>query len=227
MEFIQEVSAKLLEFGESIGGIAVAAPLAIVAAIVLILFARFSYKLFKIVLPLLTGIIAAIAGSEYLASIIEANFPTVKDQINPVLLSIVAIAVAVTFICFIFRKLPTIVLGVSISYLTIPTYIFPAMRKIEFVAEVLVNLDMETAVLFATVIGFIITAIAILILYKLLNHIYVLVTSVAVSVVALAVPAIFLFASFPFAATATFAAIVIGAMIGLLFSYQQLLTVRN
>ncbi len=226
MEFIQEVSAKLLEFGESIGGIAVAAPLSILAAIILLLFARFSYKLFKIVLPIAASLIVAIAGAEHLASVITSSFPEVEGQINPVLLSIIILAVTVLIVSIIFRKLAIILIGAGVCALVVPAVVFPAMRGNEFVGNVLVNLDMDTAVLFAGVFTVILTLVVIYVLYKFVNNVYVLATSVAASVAALAIPTVFLFASFSFAPTATFAAIVIGAMIGLWFTHRQMLTVR-
>ena len=84
MDFVNEISSKVLAFGDKMSstlGIFFI-PTVLVAAILLLGFARYSYKLLNVVLPLSCVASGAVVGANHLAPVLAEKFGFISQIAN-------------------------------------------------------------------------------------------------------------------------------------------------
>lgn len=219
MEIVKEISANVLSFGDSIGFFLV--PAVVLVAIALFVFAKYSYKLFRIVLPLTGVILGAVVGSNVLASFVESSFPAVSNYLSPSFLAGIVVAALLAFFCFKFHKLTVLLIGASIGYLFVSGIIEALLRLLPIVQETLLNMTREQANIIGAIFSLVCVIITLVLFYKFFRPIYIFATSVGGAGLALGVTAIFIFANTSIAEIAVITAASIGAVIGLVFFAQQ------
>ena len=101
MEMVNDISAKILGFGAQFSGTLgmFFIPVVILSAIALILFAKYSYKFLKIVLPVAGMGVGAYLGATYVAPLVETHLAVVGQYINPGYLCAFVLAVVLGLLC--------------------------------------------------------------------------------------------------------------------------------
>ena len=219
MEIVKDISANVLSFGDSIGFFLV--PAIVLIAIALFAFARYSYKFFRVLLPLTGVILGAVVGSNVLASFVEDSFPNISSYISPSFLAGIIVAAALAFFCFKLHKLTVLLIGGSLGYLFIAGIVEALLRKIPYVQQTLVNMTSEEAVTIGAIFTLVCVALTLVIFHFFFRPIYVLTTTVGGCACALGIAAIFIFANTSISEVAVLTAAGIGAVVGLVFFAKQ------
>lgn len=220
MEIVKQISATLLPLGDKLSAFLI--PALILTVALLFIFARYSYRLFKIILPLSCILLGSMVGANLLGPVLEKSLPDMAKYINPAYVAAFACAAVVALLCFKLLKLAIILTGAGVGYLFVSGLVHNLLRATEFVSDILVNTDMETAVLFSTILTVICIFVTVVLFHFLFKYIYILATSIGACAAALGVAAVFIFANTPIAETSIIVAVCIGALIGLVLSFKQL-----
>ena len=217
---VKQIVEAILPLGDKLGGYvyAILAPL----AVLLFLFGRYSYKIFKVVTILASVALGAFAGYAFLAPAVGENIPVIAGVIKPEHTIALVCAVFMALICSKIFKIAVLITGAGLGYLFLSGLLHSVLRDTEFVGQVILNTDMTTAVLFSTILTVLVVLLAMFIFQKFFKPIYIIATSIVSGAAALAIPAIFIFASLPFIETAVIVAAGLGAFVGLIFCGKQM-----
>ena len=219
MEIVKQISAPIIELGGTLGALLI--PVIIAASLLLLVFAKYSYKLFRIVLPIAGLGAGYYAGSKMLGYFVQTNLPEVAKVIDPSIAAGVACALVVALFCLRAQSLTILAIGLCVGYALIGDTVIKLLRSLDFVAEILLNVDKGTALVLAAIISLVCAVVTMAILKKFFNFVYIFTTSVGGCVLAFALPAIFIFASAAIFETAVAYAAGIGAALGLIFFIKQ------
>lgn len=217
MEIVTKMCAAVLELGNKLGAFLI--PALVVLSLALLFFARHSFKLFKIALPLAGLAAGYLVGSKELGPVLAKSVPELGS--NAGLIAGIACAVLIGIFCLRARTFTVLVIGICVGYALVGDVVIKAMREVKFIAEIVLNTDMSTAIILAAIISLICAIITMLIFKKFFNIIYLFATSVAGAALALAVPVIFICAKMAELEVAVVAAAGVGALIGLIFFAKQ------
>lgn len=168
-------------------------PALILTSLLLLVLAANSFRLFKIGFPVLGAVLGYVAGSKAFADFVAAKLPeSAASLVDPAIIAGVACALVCAFIFMVFRTLSIIVLDVAISYAVVGDVVIEALKKLQFVRDIIINLDAKSAMILGAILGGVCALISILIINKFFNVAYVICTSIIFTVMAFALPAIFL-----------------------------------
>ena len=220
MEIVKKISEAVLPVGEKLDILLVPAIMLTVA--LLFIFARYSYRLFKILLPLTCIVVGSMLGSTVIGPMIEKAFPSITGYVNPAYIGGFACAGIIAFLCIKLIKLAIIVTGAGVGYHFISGIVHNLLRSTKFVSEILVNTELSTAVFFSTILTILSIIVTVVLFHFFFKIIYILSTSIAGGAAALGIIAIFMFANTAIAETAVLVAAGIGAFIGLIFATKQI-----
>lgn len=218
MEIVQKISAPILEFGDKFATYLI--PALIVLPILLILFARFSYSIFKFVLPIAGAVAGYFAGAKYLTQFVEKYFTGYKF-IKPEYVAGAACALVLLILCCKGRKTAILLGGAGVGYLVVGNMVIDLLNKNSFMNEVLTNTPDDKKTMFLFMISVVCSLVVMYLFHKLFNFIYIYATSIASAAAALALPAIFLFNKFGNLEIGVLVCAGIGAFIGLIFGCIQ------
>ena len=223
MDIFKKVNDTVLGLGleEKLGAFLI--PALVLASLVLLFFARHSFKLFKIGLPLLGLAAGYFAGYKYLGKIVAEKLPEVAKTADPAVVAGVACALVLAIICLKMRTLTVLAIGVCVGYAFVGETVITLLRKLSLVKDILGNVDMKTAVTLAAILSVICAAVTMVILKKFFNLFYIAVTSIGCAMAALIIPAIFLASAFNLPFITITLASDIGAFIGFIFFVKQYL----
>lgn len=216
MEIISKISNSVLALGNTLGGLLL--PISIVAALVLLLFARHSHKLFKIVIPL-SGI-----GAGYFAFSTALNFffgEKLPADANTAVIAGAVGAFLVAVLCLRSRSIAFVLVGFLVGGSMISAVAIYILRQIDFVGEIVLNSDMKTAVIYASLIAVLCAIVTMFIFNRHVHFCYLLTTSVLSCVAALAVPTIILTAGMSNSEMIVLVAGSVGALLGMVFFIKQ------
>ena len=219
MEIVQKISAPIVEFGQTLNSFLI--PCIIFAAIALIAFAKYSYKCFKVVLPLAGIVLASMVGAEIFAPVIESSLPAVVEFVNPYYLAGIVCAALVAFICIKMFKVTILIIGGCTGYVLISSLVHGGLRMIPFVSEIILNTPKDKGAILSVTISIICALVTMFLFLKCFKLIYIFATSIAAGAFSIAIPAIFIFVNTGIADMATLVAAGIGAFIGLIFAAKQ------
>ena len=220
MDIIQKTSEVLLSFSAKLGPLMI--PIVFLASFILLAFAKYSYKLFKIILPVAAGIFVALATAKYLAPTVAKIIPGLAEKVHPSIISAGLIAVLVAIICYKLHVLTVLIVATGLGYTAVSWVVHKLLRTMDFVNKILWYLTMPEAVLFSTVVSVVCAIFTVYFFYRHFRKTYIIVTAIPASVISFALLAIFLFGSFPFATLATLIAAGIGLIVGIVLCDQQL-----
>ena len=218
MEIVQKISAPILEFGNKFEAYLI--PALILLPILLILFSRFSYSIFKIVFPIAGALAGYFAGEKFLTQVVEKFFQG-YEFIKPEHVAGAACALVLFILCLAGRKTAILAIGACVGYLVVGKIAIDALCKIGFMQEVLNNTPEDKKTIFLFMISAICACVVMYLFHKLFKVIYIYGTSIVSAVAAFAVPAIFVFNKLGNLEMATLVAAGIGALLGLLFGRIQ------
>lgn len=221
---IQEISARIIKSVALINTefAVLVIPVVIIAAIALMAFARHSFKLFKVVLPF-AGIVAGyVAGSHFIGDLLAKYAPAVGEHIDPYLLAGLVVAAAAAFFCIKFPIVSIFLIGGTAGYILIGRLAKDILLAIPFVHAIATSVERPKSMAVGIIISVVCMIVTAFIVKKYFKTIYIMATSIGCSMLALGGAAIFLFESTSFTTYATIVALSIGAIIGLIFCYNQL-----
>ena len=223
MDFVNQISSKVLAFGDQIGGKlgVLFFPAVLVSAILLLCFARYSYKLLNVVLPLSCVASGAVVGANHLAPVLAEKFGFIGQIANIEFLAGFLVAAVFGLIALKSRALGVLIMGTAIGYLTVGALAKDILLSVDYVRE----LATQAGGFKATVVGILICIICMLatayILLKFFNSIYIVATTIFVATAALALVAIFICGSSPMAPVIILGASALGFVFGSYCCHEQ------
>ena len=218
MEIVQKISAPILEFGDKYATYLI--PALILLPILLILFSRFSYSIFKLIFPIAGAAVGYYAGSKFLTQVVEKFFIG-YEFIKPEHVAGAACALVLFVLCCKGRKTAILLIGAAVGYLVVGNIVADLLNKNSFMNEVLTNTPDDKRTMFLVMISVVCSLVVMYLFHKLFNFIYIYSTSIAAAVAAFAVPAIFLFNKFGNLEIGVIVCAGIGVLIGLIFGGIQ------
>ena len=218
MEIVDKISAPILEYGNKLGTYLV--PVLIALPILLILFSRFSFNIFKIVFPIAGAVAGYFAGAKFLTTFVEKYFTGYKF-IKPEYVAGAVCALVLLIFCFKGRKVAMLAIGASVGYLVVGKLAIDGLNKIKFMNEVLTNTPEDKRTMFYFMISAICALVLMYLFGKCFNALYIYATSVASAAAAVAVPALFIFEKVKVPEMSLLICAGVGALIGLIFGYIQ------
>lgn len=218
MDYIKELTVPVIELGNKLGGFLI--PTLVLASIALLLFAIFSFKLLKIVLPFAGAALGYVLGGQLLTPFLKDVFPGAGFFTTEMLAGIIC-GVVIGFICLKSYDLAVVIGGIAIGYVFLSELAIFGLRQLKFVRDVLLNTDMKTAVTIGIIISVLCGFITLCLFKKCFNITYILSTAVIATVLAFLIPAIFIFKDAESATKSILAAGDIGMCVGLLIGGIQ------
>ena len=218
MEFVRNISAPILEFGNKYATYLI--PALIFIPLLLILFSRFSYSIFKFVFPIAGAVAGYFAGAKYLTQLVEKYF-TGYEFIKPEYVAGAACALVLLILCCKGRKTAVLLCGAGVGYLVVGKIAIDALNKISVMKEILTNTPDDKRTMFLAMISIVCSLVVMFLFHKFFNFIYIYATSIGSAVAAFALPAIFLFTKFGNLEIGVLACAGVGALIGLIFGVVQ------
>lgn len=216
---IAQIIDAVLGLGANLGVLVI--PVALIAVIALGLFAKNSFKLFKLVLPLLGAAIGAYLGAGLLGKTIADAVPGLAKVIHPIYLVAIVFALIVSLIVSKHVKFTIFLVGAGVGYILIAEIVKGLLLKIPFVVDTAV----KSGIVITHVVGFIIaiavTLLCAIVLKKFFKVVYIIATSIAGMVASAGIAAIFLFASTTIAEIAVLASAVLGLILGIVAAVKQ------
>ena len=223
MDFVKDISIAVRTAVAPIGPLVI--PAIIAAVVLLVLFAKNSYKLFRVGLPFVAALAGAYIGAGLLGDIIKTNVPVIGDFVNPLYLAAGVVALVLGLLCAKFHKLTMFIIGAGIGVVAIDGLVKGLLWNMDFVNNIVDSVG-GTGSITVAIVGVIILVICALlcalILKKFFKGIYILVTAIGGLVIAAALPAIFIFANTGIAEIAVIACAVIGLIFGIVNVCKQL-----
>ena len=220
MEIVTKVSETVLPIGDKLDILLV--PVLMLFVAVLFIFSRYSYRLFKILLPLTCIAIGSMVGANLVGPVIEKAFPDVANYVNPAYIGGIACAAIIAFLCLKLLKLAIVITGAGAGYLFVSGIVHNLLRATKFISDILLNTDMETAIFFSTIITILSVIVTAVLFHFFFKPIYILATSIGSGAAALGVAAIFMFAGTAIMETAVLVSAGIGGFIGLVLACKQI-----
>lgn len=216
MEIVKQASAAVFNFGASLGAFLI--PCVILCSVALMLFAKYSYKLFKIVLPLAGVVLGSLLG----ASLIGPMIKGISGFVNPALVAGAVCAAVLAFLCFKLHKFTVFVIGASCGYILVGRIVKDLLLDIPFIFQLSETVERPITMTVGIIIGLICLAVTAVVVKKFFRSIYVIATSVGGAAASLGIASVFVFAGTTIADVATVTALGLGAIIGLVFCAKQL-----
>lgn len=218
MEIVDKISAFVLEYGNKLGAYLI--PVLIALPILLILFSRFSYSIFKFVFPIAGAVAGYFAGAKFLTALVEKYF-TGYMFIKPEHVAGAASAFVLLIFCFKGRQVAMLAIGGIVGYLVIAKIAIDGLNKIPVMNEILTNTPDDKRTMFYVMISVLCALVLMCLCNKFFNILYIYSTSIASATAAIAVPALFIFEKVSVPDMALYICAGVGAFIGLIFAFIQ------
>jgi hypothetical protein len=198
-------------------------PVVFAISFALIVFAKNSYKCFRVALPLLAAFAGAYIGAGLLGPIVKDMAPDLGSAC--VWIPGLLVALILGGLCTKLHKLTMTLVGLGLGALAIDGLVKGILWNLDFVNNMAENAPGGKGGALVAIVGMIILAacavVSAIILVKFFRGIYIILTSIACWVIALALPAIFIFSTTAFAEIAVIALAVIGLLFGIKTTVKQ------
>lgn len=224
MEMVNEIITKILDFSaqfsEKLGMFFI--PAVIFATVALVLFAKYSYKLLKIVLPLAGMAAGAVLGASFVAPFVEKTFPVVGEYISPFYLAALVLAAILGGLCVKYHTLAVLLVGACSGYLFLGRIMKDLLLSLPFIQHIAFDVIRLKSYVVGVIVCTITMVIFTFLVKRYFKKLYVFVTSVGVATATLGIAAVLLFASTSFVTYAALAGAAIGLIAGMAFCYKQM-----
>ena len=198
-------------------------PVVFALSFALIVFAKNSYKCFRVALPLLAAFAGAYIGAGLLGPIVKGIAPDLGSAC--IWIPGLLVAVVLGGLCTKLHKLTMTIVGLGLGALAIDVLVKGLLWKLDFVNNLAEKAPGGRSGAFVAIVGMIILAgcavVGAILLNKFFKGIYIIFTAIASYVIALALPAIFIFSTTAFAEIAVIALAVVGLIIGIVCTVKQ------
>ena len=224
MEIVNDISKQIIDLCAPVSGFLgmFFIPCVILAALLLLLFSKVSYRLLKIVLPLSATVLGAISGAGLIAPYVESAYPQIAEYADPTYVCMGVLAVVIALISFKSHTSAVLLVGACVGYEFIGRLAKDLLLSIPFILRIandVIRLKSYTVGVIVCIIAMVVCAFLV---HKYFKRLYVIVTSVGVSVAAVGAACALCFANTTFLATATLVGALVGLVIGMVFCYKQL-----
>ena len=199
-------------------------PVVFAISFALIVFAKNSYKCFRVAFPLLAAFAGAYIGAGLLGPVVADIAPGLESAAYwiPALL----VASVLGSLCTKFHKLTMCIIGLGIGAVVIDKFLKGVLWGFDFITEWAENAPGGRSGSTVALVGVIILAacaiLGAILLVKFFRGIYIILTSVVCYVLALTLPALFVFSTFAFAEIAVIVCAVIGLILGITTTVKQI-----
>ncbi len=214
---LPKIISAVLGVADSLQGFAI--PVAIAAIVLLVLLSRYSYKVFRFVLPVIAGVSGALIGY-IVAGELFAN-SNISGLINPATVIASVCGIVLLLVCAKFHGIAMAIVGGGLGYVFLGQFIRSWLLSYDYVHKITVAVGMP----YTKIIGILISIVCLVILAFLMNKFfkifYVILTSVGSMVAATSIAAIFIFAGTNVDIIALIVAIVIGLIVGICICVRQ------
>lgn len=196
-------------------------PALALTSLILLIFALHSFKLLKICLPLFGGFMGYMVGSKAFATLVAEKLPDVAKLVDPKIAAGAACAVAFAILFMVLRNVAILALGLGIGYAVLGDVAIDALKKLQFVRDIIINIDAKTAIMLAAVMSVLCGLIAMFLLRKFFNVFYILATAIGFTVLAFVLPTIFITAGMDNGMKIVLMASDAGMVLGFIFFLKQ------
>lgn len=224
MEMVNLLRTQILGISAQIGEVLdmFFIPCLLLGAIALMVFARYSYRLLKFVLPIGGIVIGAIVGAALVGPIVETSLPAVVEYVNPFYLSAIVLAAVLGVICWKYHTFAILLIAVLSGYVVVGRVVKDFLLSLPFINAIANDVIRLKSFIVGVIICAICTVIVAFLVKRYFKIIYVIVTSIGVAAAALGFVATVFFATTSIATYASLGAAALGALIGWSFCYKQL-----
>jgi hypothetical protein len=196
-------------------------PAIALTSLILLFLALRSYKLLKICLPVFGGFMGYTVGSKAFATFVAEKLPDVAKLVDPKIAAGVACAVVFAILFMALRTVAILALGLGIGYAVLGEVAIDALKKLQFVRDIIINIDAKTAVMLAAIMSVLCGLVAMVLLKKFFNVFYTLATAIGFTVIAFVIPAIFITSGMDNAMKMVLMASDAGMVLGFIFFLKQ------
>ena len=224
MEIVNDISKQIIDLcapaSDLLGMFFI--PVVVLAALLLLVFSKFSYRLLKIVLPITATVLSAVSGAGLIAPFVEKGLPEIAEYADPYYVCVGALAIVLAVVCFKSHTAAILLVGGCVGYEFIGRIIKDLLLSSPFILHIandVIRLKSYTVGVIVCIITMIICAFLV---HKYFKRLYVIVTSVGVAVAAVGAACALCFANVEFLATAVLVGALVGLVIGMVFCYKQL-----
>ena len=212
MPIVEKISELLATVSNTIGIFVF--PLVIVLSAALLIFARYSYRCFRIVLPISGVALGAMVGANVTDILVKTFAIEVSLPVDLKYIVGIVIAAALGFFCFKFHRLAVLVSGACLGYIVIGRIVKDFLLLFPFVQLVASGTEPKLIALVAAVVCIICMLVTAYFVDKFFKPVYLLVTTIGGAVLALLVPTVLMFTNPAIVGTAALVAAIIGLVAG-------------
>jgi hypothetical protein len=216
---LMTVGHQIMGVGAKLEGFLI--PAVILGAIALLVFARYSFRLFRIVLPIAGIVLGSTAGASLVAPLLAKYVPVVGEFINPFYLAGIVIALVLAVFCFKFYNFTVLLIGASLGFIVVARLVKDVLLSLAVTKQIIATVSPAVVSVVGIAIAVVCLIVTAIIVRKFFKPLYILLTSTGASVLALGVAAMFIFATTDFTVIATLAAAGVGVIVGLVLTGIQ------
>ena len=220
MPIVSDVSSAVLGFADKLSFFVIPAAIAIVVA--LFLFAKYSFKLLGVLLPLLGATIGAYIGADLLGGLIGKAIPAIADFINPAYLVGIVIAVILAFVCAKYYNFTLFLVGGGLGYIIIGAFVKSLLIPLDVVQDTAKAAGALVTDIVGLSISIVCGVVLAIVVMKYFKQIFTVVASAAGVAAAVALAAIIIFAKTTIIDYALIAGAAIGLIVGIKIGVDQL-----
>ena len=212
MPIVEKISEILATVSDAIGIFVF--PLVIILSAALLVFSRYSYRCFRIVLPISGIVLGALVG----ASVTDILVKTFAIEVNsPVELKYIVgiiIAAALGFFCFKFHRFAVLLSGACLGYIVVGRAVKDFLLLFPFVQLVASGAEPALIATVAVIVCLICMLGPAYLVNRFFKPVYLFATSICGAVLALVVPTVLMFTNPAIVGTAALVAAIIGLAAG-------------
>ena len=224
MEMVHEISAKLLDLSAQAGAFlgVFFMPCVVICAFMLLAFAKNSYKLLKVALPLGGATIGAMCGAALIAPLVEKYAPAVASYINPFYLCALVLAAVLALLCFKYHTFAILIIGAASGFVVVGRVAKDILLAIPFIKTIADDVIRLKSYVVGVIVCIIAMVVFTFLVHRYFKKFYVFVTTVGVAAATLGACGVLFFATTTIAEYAGIVGAVLGALVGAVFCHKQL-----
>lgn len=192
-------------------------PVVIIAAAALLIFARYSYRCFRVVLPVSGVVLGSVVGMNITGYLLGLIGTELTLPIDPKYIVGIVLATILGLLCFRFQRLAVFLAGGGLGYMVVGKAVAGFVKQFPFIQAVENTTNTSIVETVDIVVCIILAVICAFIVNKYFKPVYIFVTTIGASIFALAVLTVLLFQGSAIVDIAAMVAAGIGLVVGAVF----------